>query len=1238
MKSNLSKKKEKSKILNKKINKYNTTNIKKTLLNDKISNTTSSNDTSSSSNNISRKNKIHKKYTLKKYFRKVTSNNFNNLINNHYLFSKYKFPNYKNIFNYLYKSFISNKDYKDSEIKDIYDLKNKFNDIFFLSPSQKFLRNFMSPQTPYRGLFIIHGTGVGKTCTAISIAENLKQYVNDNSRKIYVIRPDEFKRQIFDFNLLSSDNISNQCTGSSYILPEYEDNIELCKQGSKENCAFVEKSIKKDIKRYYEFTNSLSWANKIQDIINKRTSKLTGKDKIDRTKKEIQQMFNNSVLIIDEAHDLRSGSNIKEEKIVPPILKLVLKYSKNLRLILLSATPMFDKSQNIISLLNYLLLNDKRPLLKENEIFNSIGELKQDGKHKLLKSCSGYISYLRGNNPFEFPIRLDSSYLYPKDIISHNYYPNIDLFGNTINSNIKYLPIIDCKMKKYQKEIFDIYFNYIKKSSSSSSSSSTSSSSSSLSSSTNSSSSTRSGSDSSSSSKSKFSSVSSNSLDSSSSSKKSSSSSSKSKDDIKLLYNIDSSVAYSNELQMSNFIYQSLEEGNDNIKNCYGSRGLKAVSTKYGNKNTYKFNDEEYGKRFFLPELENWSSKFAKLLSYLNNNDNPIFIYSYFTPSGVLPLAFMLEMNGYKRYKMHSNPLLENKYKKHKYRGDYIIYTGNEKLSAYARYYFDKRKNMINESNVKIVIGSRKASEGLNLFGFREVHIMDPWHNLNLIEQSIGRIIRKGSHLHLPPRERNVTVYLYGATLDDKESIDLKIYKISEDKIIKSGIVEDILRTNAIDCYLNKNVNYLDPNIFNKKIPINTSNGSQIKINLSDIPFSKGCLYMDKCNYKCSGDSIKKTKTKPNKKSNLLLYNNYEKDINEYINIILSLLLGKLNIDIKYLVKYLNIKSELELKLLYSAIEILINKENIYTNKNNVKGTININNNIIRFIPMNTNKPNISFINQYDKNKNIVNDINLKNLILNIKKDSNEIKLTDEDSYSKIFNNLIKKCNNIINNKNKDYNFKYDDKSIISLLFNKLVFSSKFIIIKNIIKKHILAKELNDNEKVILSILNDKYIIKYKDIYIGSSNNTIYGFIIIKLNKLQLYKYDYNKNIYELNNNLIKNIIEKKKKNINLTNHNKIYGFIIYDKINQDAIFKITDLALKGDKKSVKGARCSNNNINDINKYLSILLPNYNKNEKIKKNNLCNYLEYLFLKYDIKKKMNKKWYFTPEEYYIKFNI
>ena len=42
---------------------------------------------------------------------------------------------------------------------------------FELAPHQLFVRNFLSFQTPYNSLLLYHGLGSGKTCSAISVAE-----------------------------------------------------------------------------------------------------------------------------------------------------------------------------------------------------------------------------------------------------------------------------------------------------------------------------------------------------------------------------------------------------------------------------------------------------------------------------------------------------------------------------------------------------------------------------------------------------------------------------------------------------------------------------------------------------------------------------------------------------------------------------------------------------------------------------------------------------------------------------------------------------------------------------------------------------------------------------------------------------------------------------------------------------------------------------------------------------------
>ena len=47
---------------------------------------------------------------------------------------------------------------------------------FDLFPHQKFIRDYMQFYSPYRGLLLYHGLGVGKTCASIAAAEVLREY------------------------------------------------------------------------------------------------------------------------------------------------------------------------------------------------------------------------------------------------------------------------------------------------------------------------------------------------------------------------------------------------------------------------------------------------------------------------------------------------------------------------------------------------------------------------------------------------------------------------------------------------------------------------------------------------------------------------------------------------------------------------------------------------------------------------------------------------------------------------------------------------------------------------------------------------------------------------------------------------------------------------------------------------------------------------------------------------------
>ena len=45
---------------------------------------------------------------------------------------------------------------------------------FKLAPYQIFLKNLISNDTPYNSILLYHGTGSGKTCSAVGIAENFR--------------------------------------------------------------------------------------------------------------------------------------------------------------------------------------------------------------------------------------------------------------------------------------------------------------------------------------------------------------------------------------------------------------------------------------------------------------------------------------------------------------------------------------------------------------------------------------------------------------------------------------------------------------------------------------------------------------------------------------------------------------------------------------------------------------------------------------------------------------------------------------------------------------------------------------------------------------------------------------------------------------------------------------------------------------------------------------------------------
>ena len=263
---------------------------------------------------------------------------------------KYCYPDYnKNNFS---ESIIDRFEFFINPLEDKEGCKEKK---FNLAPYQIFLKNFISEETPYNSILIYHGTGTGKTCSAISIAENYRDIYHRKEKKIIILSPAAVKEG-WRNNIYNPNKNEEQCTRDTYM-----NLMEKRKINKKQN---IEGQQKKLIKEYYEFMGYGAFSNIIRKIIQKYG--------IEKSKELVNKLFSNRVLIIDEAHNIRGdidnpSSKSSDDNI--EYIRFITENTKNLKLILLTATPMYNTASEIVELINLMLSNDKKALLNTHNIF-----------------------------------------------------------------------------------------------------------------------------------------------------------------------------------------------------------------------------------------------------------------------------------------------------------------------------------------------------------------------------------------------------------------------------------------------------------------------------------------------------------------------------------------------------------------------------------------------------------------------------------------------------------------------------------------------------------------------------------------------------------------------------------------------------------------------------------------------------------------------------------------------------
>jgi hypothetical protein len=327
---------------------------------------------------------------------------------------------------------------------------------FRLQNQQRLLRRVLSPDSPSRNLLMVHGTGTGKTCTAVQIAEEFIIRPEFQSKRVLVLAnpsiQDNFKKEIFNVEKGKLDQdtegniMSKQCTGRRYLEIIQRVQTEPLKLTNVESRAKVRKLSEKIFNEFYEFQGYDSFAS------------YTNPDKSNKTpndyNKWIHEEFDNRLIIVDEAHNLRTVDITTEStasKESAAAIERIIKTANGVTLVLLTATPMYNTFDEIIYYFNLFLWNDRlidnKQTLSVNDYFNiDTGEFRP-GKEAIFRDwCQRYVSYVKGDNPFTFPFRLNP----PANLIA---LPNrtTDPKGNPITKQRKYLNLVASEVSPFQE-------------------------------------------------------------------------------------------------------------------------------------------------------------------------------------------------------------------------------------------------------------------------------------------------------------------------------------------------------------------------------------------------------------------------------------------------------------------------------------------------------------------------------------------------------------------------------------------------------------------------------------------------------------------------------------------------------------------------------------------------------------------------------------------------------------------
>lgn len=660
--------------------------------------------------------------------------------------------------------------------------------------------------------FVANGILCHNTCAAIAIAEKFKEQVSKYGVKIYVIVPGPNLKQEWREQL-------TKCTGNTYVKRTDKNTYITAQEKAK-----IQKDAYIQISQYYRILSYRSFYRKVLG------EKIIDKNEIEDKKKKYRKTeegeferelsvdrihnLNNSLLIVDEAHNL-TGNNYGDA------VKMIMKNSTNLKLILLSATPMKNLADDIVPLIN--LLRPENSQIDRDKIFtadkNYEMDFKQGGQEYLREMLRGYVSHLRGADPLIFAKRVDIG-IVPK--------------------SLKFTQIIPCKMSSLQLSAYSEAMKTINDALD------------------------------------RHSEAVANFVFPGLDSSRKSIVGYHGKEGLDIVRN----QLRVNPAIINNKLGELLKTKNNNLiqlgrdgKTIVGDflllENLQMFSTKFYRalKNINKLVWGKHGAHtaFIYSNLVKVGIDLFKTImiqnGYLEYSENLVTSENTRCYFCGFPQS---QHGGTLAFKTKKGETLEVPH--HTFKpATFIIVTGKssedeqDTLPEESINLIDKVFNSMNNydgKNIKFILGSKVINEGINMKNISEVHILDVHFNFGRVDQAVGRAIRRCSHYGVMSENNQypeVHVYKYTVVLDnDEPSSEELLYQKAERKHSLIKKVERIMKEEAIDCALNKS-----GNVFKEEITKYKNCGTS-----GNDPCPAICDYTN-CDYKCS-----------NKKLNDLYYDN----------------------------------------------------------------------------------------------------------------------------------------------------------------------------------------------------------------------------------------------------------------------------------------------------------------------------------------------------------------------------